>query len=374
MDSFSDGRLRWAVLMFVLFLTLAGTLEAQLPLDCGRTAGNKPCDASSNPIRVQSPLVVLPITVTDPAGNPVLDLPKGEFRVLDDNTPQKITSLSIRMQPVAVVIVIQTDEGVAPLLDQVRPLGVLFSGLLLGQPGEAAVITYADKVRLVQGFSGDATTLERSLKSITASGGKARLDDALMRAISILRNQPKAKRRVVITFSDGFDTGSKSSPLEVIRDATAGGVSIYGLRFAPAYEIWRQNDSSGLSQNTPNYGAMSGNPSEAEAGSSGGADLLAPAVIAAELGRAALRKKPLQQYAEFTGGVVYKHWKAGTLQKQLENIAVEVNSQYTLTYVPNTLNKAGFHPIMVEVSKAGLKVRTRAGYFYTPTVKSLSTN
>jgi VWFA-related protein len=372
MDGFRDGRLRRASLKFVVFLSLVGTTSAQMPPDYTHRSGNQPCDAYSNPIRVQSPLVVLPITVTDPAGNPVLDLKESEFRVLDDDIPQKIRSLSIRMQPVAAVIVIQTDEGVAPLLDQVRPLGVLFSNLLLGQPGEAAVISYADEVRLIQGFSGDPATLEKSLKTIMASGGKARMDDALVRAISMLRNQAKAKRRVLIAFSDGFDSGSKASPLQVIRDATAGGVSIYGLRIAPTYEIWKQNDSSGPSLDTPNYGAMSGNPSEAEAmaDSSGGADLLAPAVLALELGRSALRRNALQQYAEFTGGVVYKHWKARTLQDQLQKIAVEVNSEYTLTYVPNTLNKTGFHPIRVEVSNGGLKVRTRAGYFYTPTVKS----
>jgi VWFA-related protein len=363
-------------LIFVALLSWVGTMSAQIPPGCPHRSGNQPCDAYSNPIRVQSPLVVLPITVTDPSRNPVLDLKKSEFRVLDDNTPQKITSLSIRMQPVAAVIVIQTDEGVAPLLNQIRPLGVLFSNLLLGQPGKAAVITYADKVRLIQGFSGDSATLEKSLRAITASGGKARMDDALVRAISMLRNQPKAKRRVLIAFSDGFDSGSKASPLEVIRDATAGGVSIYGLRFAPTFEIWKQNDSSGPSQNTPNYGAMSGNPSEAAAmaDSSGGADLLAPAVMALELGRSLLRRNALQQYAQFTGGAVYKHWKARTVQDDLQKIAVEVNSEYTLTYVPNTLNKTGFHPIRVEVSKAGLKVRTRAGYFYTPTAKSLSVN
>jgi VWFA-related protein len=374
MDRFSDGRWRRASLQFVVLLSLIGTMSAQMPPDCRHRSGNQPCDAYSNPIRVQSPLVALPITVTDPAGNPVLDLKKGEFRVLDDNTPQKITSLSIRMQPVAAVIVIQTDEGVAPLLKQIHPLGVLFSNLLLGQPGEAAVITYADKVRLIQGFSGDPPTLERSLKGITASGGKTRMDDALVRAISMLTNQSNAKRRVVIVFSDGFDSGSKAGPLEVIRNATAGGVSIYGLRFAPTYEVWKQNDSWGPSPNAPNDGAMGGNPSEAEADSSGGGDLLAPVVMALELGRSALRRNALQQYAGFTGGIVYKHWKAQTLQDHLQKIAVEVNSEYTLTYVPNTLNKAGFHPILVEVSKPGLEVRTRAGYFYTPTVKSLSAN
>jgi VWFA-related protein len=277
------------------------------------------------------------------------------------------------MQPVAAVIVIQTDESVAPLLDEIHPLGVLFSNLLLGPAGEAAVITYADKVRLIQGFSSNPGTLEKSLKGIAASGSNARLGDALVRATRMLTNQTGAKRRLIIAFSDGFDGGSEAHGLEVIRDATAAGVSIYGMRFDPTYKILKQDNSSGPSQTAPNYGAMSGNLSEAMAGSSG-ADVSALVYLAFQLGWSALRRNALQQYARFTGGVVYKHWKARTLQDQLQKVAVEINSQCTLTYVPSTLKKTGFHPIRVEVSNAGWHVRTRAGYFYTPTVKSLSAN
>lgn len=372
MAPFSSHGWRRVSVEFLMFVSVAWPAWAQVPRQSQQSPRNQAYQVPAGTIHVQSPLVVLPVTVTDRSGNFVLSLKQSDFRVLDDGTQQRVRSFSIRMQPVAAVIVIQTDEGVEPLLDAIHPLGVLFSNLLLGPAGEAAVINYADKARLIQDFSGDPATLEKSLRTITASGGKARMDDALVRAISMLRNQTKAKRRVVIAFSDGFDSGSKASPLEVIRDATAGGVSIYGLRFAPAYEIWKQNDSGPTlnpNLNTPNYGAISGNPSEAMAGSSGGGDLLAPAVMAVELGRAPLRRNALQQYAEFTGGVVYKHWKARAVQDQLQKIAVQMNSEYTLTYVPNTLGKAGFHPVLVEVSKAGLKVRTRAGYFYSPAAR-----
>jgi VWFA-related protein len=375
MDRFTGGRWRRASLGLVMLFSMAGPGWAQLPRECRHDSTSQACAVNAaGAIHIQSPLVILPITVTDRTGNFVLTLKKTEFQVLDDDSPQKIESFSLRMEPVAAVIVVQTDAGVAPLLNAIHPLAILFSNLLLGPAGEAAVITYANKVRVIQSFSSDPATLERSLKVITASGGKARLDDALLRAIQMLANQTEAKRRIIIVCSDGFDSGSKTGRLEVIREATDGGVSIYGLRFDPTYEIWKQNDSTGPSQNAPNYGAMSGNPSEAMAGSSGGGDILAPAVIALELGRSALRRNALQQYAQFTGGVVYKHWKGQTLQDQLQKIALEINSQYTLTYVPNTLNKAGFHPIRVEVSKSGLEVRTRAGYFYAPAAKNLTAN
>ncbi|MGH9354743.1 MAG: hypothetical protein ACRD10_01270, partial [Terriglobia bacterium] len=66
----------------------------------------------------------------------------------------------------------------------------------------------------------------------------------------------------------------------------------------------------------------------------------------------------------FTGGRAYSHWKANELQKQLTQVALEVNSQYILAYVPSTLHEEGFHKLQVQVTQPNLKVRARAGYFY----------
>ncbi|MGH9342344.1 MAG: hypothetical protein ACRD19_01060, partial [Terriglobia bacterium] len=88
------------------------------------------------------------------------------------------------------------------------------------------------------------------------------------------------------------------------------------------------------------------------------------AVLALQTGVKELRANVLQQYAGYTGGVVYTHLRERSLQNQLQNIALDINSQYILTYVPNTLKEAGFHPIQIGVSQPDLRVRTRAGYFY----------
>jgi VWFA-related protein len=368
MNQHNGGSSRAILLAFIEFLSIVGHAGARVPRKWQDNSNSHGPQLDARAIHVQSPLVVLPISVIDPAGNFVMTLDKGDFRIIDDGVGQRITSFSLKAEPVAAVIVIQTNESVAPLLDPIHPLGVLFSSLLLGEAGEAAVVTCADKIRVIQNFSGDPETLEKSLNGITAAGNKARLNDALERATSMLRSRTSGKRRIIIVFSDGFDSGSLTRGLEVIRDATAAAVSIYGLRFAPMEKALQQNNSSPPSQPTPNYGAMSGNPSEASA-SSGGADLLAPAFLAFQFGRSSLRRDLLQQYAAYTGGAVYKHWKSRTLQDQLQRIALEINSQYVLTYVPNTLSRTGFHSIQVEVSKAHLRVRTRAGYFYGPKVK-----
>ncbi len=321
-------------------------------------------------IHVQSPLVQTPVTVMDRSGEFVQDLSKSDFRILDNGVPQRITRFGLATQPVAAVIVIQTNEAVAPLLNQVRPTGPIFSNLLLGHRGRAAVICFDNTSRVVQSFTSDPDALDRALEHIGSHGTRARLNDALARAILMLAEQPTTYRRVIVTFAEGFDRGSETSRAEIIRAATGAGIAIYGMRFRPGEALFRnQQTASGPTTLSDNM-ALPGTPGSANTPGRlnslyntpvSGLPLLSKAGNAA----AALKGKNLLQiYADYTGGKEYSHWKGSReVQKQLMRVALEVNSQYMLAYVPSTLNQVGFHRLQVEVLQPNLRVRARAGYF-----------
>jgi VWFA-related protein len=304
---------------------------------------------SASSIHIQSPLVVAPITVFDRAGRFVDDLAKVDFRVLDNGVPQRIAEFGLALEPVTAVLVIETDRTVAPLLRQVRPLGSVFWGLLLGEYGDSAVIGFSDHVQILQDFSSGPRTLEHTLRHISARGRRARLNDALNRAIQMLNKEPATERRVIIAFSDGFDRGSKTSEAQVLRSAASSNTAIYGLRFSP--------EQASLKRSEEDWNAGNGAPS---------VNFLPLVALALGVGRAALSKNVLQQYAAFTGGITYTHWKKQSLQDQLQQIALDINSQYVLAYVPSTLTQRGFHRIQVKVLHRGLTVRTRVGYFAGP--------
>jgi hypothetical protein len=82
--------------------------------------------------------------------------------------------------------------------------------------------------------------------------------------------------------------------------------------------------------------------------------------------KSAFFKHLMEYYAGYTGGVFYGNWKKDELADLLSRIAAEVNSQYELTYVPDTPAQPGFHKIQVKVLRDGVKVRARAGYFFQP--------
>lgn len=321
-------------------------------------------------IRVQSPLVTTPVTVFDSAGQLVYDLSLKDFQVLDNGVPQRIDRLVAATDPVAAVIIVEANDAVAPLLAQVRPVGSLFSSLLLGPQGEAAVIFYGDHVRVAQDFSKDSDQLSVTLKSVTPAGSEARLNDALARGIAMLAKRPKNERRVIVAFSDGFDRGSETGKDDIVRRATSAEVTIYGLGFNPAEALLMQKPQDQpmgpLDANVAHPMPPGTVPTPTTSQSVWGTPVpVVPILIATgQVIRSALASSLLEFYAGYTGGVFLSHWSKSALQDQLSRIASEIQSQYELAYAPDTLNQSGFHRIQVEVKRPGMKVRARAGYFY----------
>jgi VWFA-related protein len=319
---------------------------------------------SRDSIQVRSSLVVAPVTVTDSSGNFVENLREEQFHVWDDSVAQRITHFGLATEPLAAVIVVQTSKDVAPMLPEIRPLGILFSDLLLGNSAEAAVVIYSDQAEAIQNFSTNPEVLAGTLRTIQASGSKARLNDALARAIFMLSNQTRAKRRVVIVFSEGFDRGSETSGAEVVRAASNSNVTIYGVRFSPAGTEFKDDGRSALTQVLQPCSLATGeDPAHA---CNFALNLVPLAVLGLKAGSKEMRTNLLGQYAGYTGGIVYTHRRKHAVQDQLQSIALAVNGQYDLAYVPTTLKNAGFHAIKITVSEPGLRVRTRAGYFYAP--------
>lgn len=328
---------------------------------------------SSNPtsrIRVQSILVTTPVTVMDRTGELISDLDEKDFKIYDNGVEQRMQRFEIASEPVALVILLQTDDSVSSLLYQVRPLGSEFSDLLLGPDGHAAVISFSDKVKVLQDFSNDRDHLKAVLGQLEAFGPKARLNDALMQAMALLESRPQSERRVIVAFSDGADHGSENNKADVIRRATADEVTIYGLHLSRTEALLRQPApdqpmnplDANVTRPTP-PGTVPTPTNEANVWGTpipGGPDLSA----ASEAIKGELFKMPLEYYAAFTGGVYYSHWSKVALQDQLNRIASEVHSQYEIAYVPGNLTENGFHRIEVEVARPNLKIRARAGYFY----------
>jgi VWFA-related protein len=375
------SRLTWAWLAAAMLVGLlaSSALPAQEGVAGMPPVMSKPQNPPAPPatksasIRVQSALVTTPVTVIDSRGEFVFGLTRKDFQIFDNGVPQRIERFDTTIRPLAAVIVVQTNQNVAPLLGQVRPLGPVFSSLMLGPQGQAAVISYDDRIRVLQDFSTDSDRLETTLRALKPQGEKARLNDALARALALLEKRPKSERGVIVAISDGSDQGSETGKEEIVRRATNAEITIYGLGFSRAHELLSKKPEApapnpldtNVTRPLPPGGAPT--PTASENVYMTPIPIVDILVATGQIIHSAVASSLLEYYAGYTGGVFYSHWSKAALQDQLSRVASEIQSQYDLAYVPDTLDQTGFHRIEIRVQQPGVKVRTRAGYFYQPT-------
>jgi VWFA-related protein len=378
------GEIKWRLItgpmVFLMSAAVAlaqGSAGQKTPGSPSSDAPHSTGDLSDMPapssIRIQSNLVTAPVTVVNKAtGEFVYDLKQSDFQILDNGKPQHITNFAWEPHKVAAVILIQDNDAVAPLLNEIKQLAPVFTQLMLGPKGEAAVITFDSAIHVQQGFSSDEPTLDKTLQAITSQGNKARLNDSLMQAMNLLEHRPIGERKIIIVFSNGYDSGSQTLKEEVIRRATGSEVEIYGLGLSLTKSYLDRDKEPLNGPMTPENANVTGpaspgkpNTPSTSLGTFGVTANATGAIKAAVRGVPAIvLSNDVQSYARYTGGVFYAQWSASALQVHLSEIAADIHSQYLLAYVPDDLSQRGFHRLEVKVSRHGVKVRTRRGYFY----------
>jgi Ca-activated chloride channel homolog len=305
-----------------------------------------------NQIRVGANEVVAAVTVRDKQGEPVLDLSQNDFHVLDNGIEQRIDHWDLGEDPFAVVLVIETSAHVQTILPVVHRAGSIFTETVMALSGEAAVITYDDEVDIRQPLTMDHGSIETAIETIASGSLGMRLYDAMSRANSLLESEPLSWRRVMLVIGEAQDSGSTSKLGEVLREAQLSNTTIYAIGVSSI--------AADLRYGPKRHRYISSPPN-------GGADLGALGLWLVELGTNEAHNHALEVSAAATGGTHYRTLKDKTIQNALDNIGGELHTQYNLSYQPSGDAQPGFHEIKVTVSRPGVTVRTRPGYFLAAT-------
>jgi len=321
--------------------------------------------------QVEIQVVTVPVTVTDASGEFVTDLNPFEFRVMDNGAPQKIEGLELSAEPVSMVVVAETSSRVQEQLAEIGRSGILFTQLILGESGEAAVLAFDRDIKLVQDFTDNPELVEKALKNLKAGGDDVRLSDALSRALFLLQQRPKGRRKIIVVLSEARDNGSSNTPGFVLRGAQQLGISVYTVGLSSVRSMFGRPGSQNPSSPFPPGVAARPTPANAPPLPStqtnvGAANLDMLPIIAelVEYSKNWLGGNPLALYAQGTGAQEFSGTGSESLEQALGRIGRELRSQYLLTYRPNNLDKTAFHSVQAMVTRPGLRVRTRPGYMF----------
>ena len=295
-----------------------------LALLVAAAAGTVIVAAQQPTFRSGTQVVSLFATVLDAQNRLVPDLTEQDFEVFDNDKPQPLLVFKNDPQPITVVVMLDTSGSMTGTIDLLKQASEQF--LLRLFPGDKAKVgAFNDKIQVGAHFSADRDELISDVKNLDYGNG-TRLYDAI--AVSLDELKGIEGRKVVLVFTDGEDTASRSGMGSVIERARAEEVMVYSI---------------GLESDYFN-------------------------------GQRMVRSKPdggLRKIADETGGGYFELKKTADLAPTFTRVAQELHSQYVLGFTPADLDNR-VHKLSVRMKQPGLSARARRSYVAAPDKFSVS--
>ena len=160
-------------------------------------------------IRVDTTLILVPVSVNDPLNRPVSGLEKENFRVFEDKVPQPITQFAMDDEPVAVGLVFDTSGSMGDKLQRSRMAAKEFFRIA-NPEDEFFLVEFDNAPKLRVPLTSDTGTIENEL-IFSKSHGSTALLDAIYLALHEMRRSKKNKKALLV-ISDGGDNHSRYSP------------------------------------------------------------------------------------------------------------------------------------------------------------------
>jgi Ca-activated chloride channel homolog len=258
-------------------------------------------------------VVSLFTTVTE-EGRLVPGLTREEFEILDNDKPVPISVFSAEIQPITVVVMLDTSGSMTGNM-RILSQGAEQFFLRLLPKDRAQVGDFNDKIQMLSGMTGDRDELVTALRNMDF-GYPTRLYDAIAAGLDNL--QGIEGRKVVLVFTDGDDTKSRTRFGTVLDRAQVEDVMVYAI---------------GLE----------------------GVDYT---------GGRTVRTRPdrsLPKIAEATGGGYFELNRTDRLTSTFTRVSEELHSQYLIGFSPAVLD-GKVHKLEIRVKRPGLVARARKTY------------
>jgi len=179
-------------------------------------------------LRVESDLVLVPVSVVDPRNHPVTGLRPENFRILDDGVQRPITQFAMEDEPVAIGLIFDHSGSVTGIRRNEAETTRLF--LKTSNPeDEYFLVTFAGRPELVVPLTkGDHEVRYRVLT--TKWGGTTALYDGVILGLNELKHS-RLQRKALLVVSDGGENHSRYSRGELKQVLEESDALVYTIGF-----------------------------------------------------------------------------------------------------------------------------------------------
>jgi len=183
-------------------------------------------------IRVDSTLVLIPVTVTDPMNRFVTGLEKENFKLLEDKKEQEISQFSSEDAPLSIGVVFDCSGSMGKKLEKAREAVAQFFKLA-NPEDEFFLVQFNDSANLVQPLTRNLEEVQNKL-AFTQSKGRTALLDAVYLALHEIK-RAKNPRKALLLISDGGDNSSRYTETEIKNLVKEADVQIYAIGIYEGY-------------------------------------------------------------------------------------------------------------------------------------------
>jgi Ca-activated chloride channel homolog len=274
-------------------------------------------------IRVDSTLVLIPVTVTDPLNRFVTGLEREHFRIFEDKVEQHVAHFTSEDAPLSVGLVFDASGSMGSKLSKSRQAATQFFKTA-NPEDEFFLIQFSERPEVVVPFTNNTEEIQNRL-AFTNSKGRTALLDAIYMAMNQMK-KARNPRKAILVISDGGDNSSRYTQTEIRNLVREADVQIYAI---------------GIFEPVANRGRT-----------------------AEELSGPSL----LTEVAEQTGGRHFPVENLNELPDIAAKVGIELRNQYVLGYTPSNQQRDGkYRRVVIKVVQPRglppLRAFWRLGYY-----------
>lgn len=286
-------------------------------------------------VRVDTSLVMVPVSVVDREGKFVPHLTKGDFRIYENGVEQRVAHFAPVERPFTVVLVLDTSQSTFFRLPDMQNAAIAFVEQL--RPHDRVmVISFSNVLSIKNEPTNDRQVLRDAIRQTRTGGGTS-----LYPAVDFILNRTLKQipgRKAVVIFTDGVDSAASNGIYSSLRasyestiwDAEETDALIYPIQYETMEAMLKLHPKKfhkHIRQSSERAGAY------------------------------------LRALAERTGGQLYRADSTVNLIEAFSRIAEVLRWQYGLGYYPSVAAAGGERrQLKVRVARPNVSVRARASY------------
>jgi Ca-activated chloride channel family protein len=174
---------------------------------------------------VEVEIVQVTATVTDDEGRFIKGLARDQFRVKEDNVPQRLTAFAGENIPLEIVVAVDVSHSMTEAMPTLKAAVRTFL-TALRPADQVTLMAFNDNIVTLARRATDPTLRLRAVDRLAPWGGTA-LYDAILIALNTVGKQPG--RRALVVFSDGEDQNSVATLKRVETRLETSDATIYTI-------------------------------------------------------------------------------------------------------------------------------------------------